>query len=154
MKLSWKHLAFEELSLQQLYDILRLRSAIFVVEQDCAYQDMDGRDSACSFLMAYRDDGVLIASTRIVPAGAYYEEASIGRVVNHPDARGKGLGQELMRRSIEELERQFGPVPIRIGAQQYLLRFYQSLGFESTNKEYLEDGIPHVEMLRFSDSQK
>jgi len=145
----YKIKAFNELSLQELYEIGRLRQEVFVVEQNCPYIDFDGRDDKCHHLMFWGDDKAeLMAYARLVPAGiSYPEEPSIGRVITSPKARGTGLGRKLMLAAIEECNRIWGNVPIRISAQTYLLDFYSSLGFSSTGKEYLEDGIPHTEML-------
>jgi ElaA protein len=144
---SWKLLPFSQLSLLELYAILALRQEVFSVEQNCAYQDVDGVDPDAHHLMCW-GEGNLLAYTRIIPAGRVYDQASIGRVVVRPSARGKGLAHELMRRSIAAVEELWGRQPIQIGAQQYLLNFYQQQGFEAFGEPYLEDGIPHVHMLR------
>lgn len=144
----WKIKSFEELTVAELYAILRLRSEVFIIEQNCAYQDLDNSDQKALHLMGTDDSGQLLAYTRIFAPGIKYTEASIGRVVTSPLARGTGVGRELMERSILELQQHYGKIPIKIGAQQYLQRFYTSLGFEQTSDTYLEDGIPHIEMLR------
>lgn len=144
----WKIKPFEELTTAELYAILRLRSEVFIIEQNCAYQDLDNSDQKALHLMGTDDGGQLLAYTRIFAPGIKFTEASIGRVVTSPLARGKGAGRELMERSISELQQHYGVIPIKIGAQQYLQRFYTSLGFEQTSDTYLEDGIPHIEMLR------
>lgn len=144
----WKIKTFEELTVAELYAILRLRSEVFIIEQNCAYQDLDNTDQKALHLMGTDEQGQLLAYTRLFAPGIKYTEASIGRVVTSPLARGKGAGRELMERSILELQGHYGKVPIKIGAQQYLQRFYTSLGFEQTSDTYLEDGIPHIEMLR------
>lgn len=146
--MNWKIKSFEELSTTELYAILRLRSEVFVVEQNCAYQDLDNTDQLALHLMGTDDTGRLLAYTRLFQPGIKYQEASIGRVITSPLARGTGAGRELMERSIAAVQQQFGAVPIKIGAQQYLQRFYTSLGFEQTSDTYLEDGIPHIEMVR------
>ncbi|NLR61731.1 GNAT family N-acetyltransferase [Chitinophaga polysaccharea] len=146
--MNWKIKSFEELSTTELYAILRLRSEVFVVEQNCAYQDLDNTDQLALHLMGTDDTGRLLAYTRLFQPGIKYQEASIGRVITSPLARGTGAGRELMERSIAAVQQQFGVVPIKIGAQQYLQRFYTSLGFEQTSDTYLEDGIPHIEMVR------
>ena len=146
--MNWKIKSFEELSTTELYAILRLRSEGFVVEQNCAYQDLDNTDQLALHLMGTDDTGRLLAYTRLFQPGIKYQEASIGRVITSPLARGTGAGRELMERSIAAVQQQFGTVPIKIGAQQYLQRFYTSLGFEQTSDTYLEDGIPHIEMVR------
>ncbi|MGO4289629.1 GNAT family N-acetyltransferase [Chitinophaga sp. RAB17] len=144
----WKIKSFEELTVAELYAILRLRSEVFIIEQNCAYQDLDNSDQKALHLMGTDDSGQLLAYTRIFAPGIKFTEASIGRVVTSPLARGQGAGRELMERSILELQQHYGKIPIKIGAQQYLQRFYTSLGFEQTSDTYLEDGIPHIEMLR------
>ncbi len=143
----WTCKPFNELTPLELYLILQLRSAVFVVEQHCAFQDLDDKDQPSYHLMGSLDGG-LIAYTRIVPAGISYSESSIGRVVTSPAARKAGIGKELMERSIQTLFHLYGPGPIRIGAQRYLQGFYESLGFRQTSDMYLEDGIEHIEMLR------
>lgn len=142
---SWVIKKFDALSTNELYAILQLRSEVFVVEQQCVFQDMDGKDAACLHLMAWENDQ-LIAYTRLVPPGVSYHLPSIGRVVTSPAARGRGLGKLLMEESIRAVYAHFGKSPIRIGAQLYLLKFYNSLGFQQTGDVYLEDGIEHIEM--------
>ena len=140
-------LKYNDLSLDQMHDLLQLRSLVFVVEQDCVYQDIDGKDRDALHILGYEKDK-LVAYTRCFPAGKYFEMPSIGRVVVHPDRRGSDLGREIMKASIEAVYRHFGKGPIKLSAQTYLLRFYNSLGFSSTGKEYLEDGIPHIAMTK------
>ncbi len=143
----WTLKKYDDLALNELYDILRLRAEVFVVEQNCPYNDLDGRDQASFHLQGRDEKGQLVASTRLVPRGVSYENyASIGRVVTSPTARGTGAGRELMRVSIEKCAELFEGERVKIGAQAYLLKFYESLGFRSTGEEYLEDGIPHVAM--------
>ena len=139
---------FQELSLEELYAIMALRQAVFIVEQDCPYQDADGKDQASWHLMGYENEE-LVAYTRLVPVGVSYEKyPSIGRVITAEKVRGTKIGVELMEKSIQQCEELFGKIPIKIGAQCYLLKFYNSLGFESVGESYLEDGIPHVSMVR------
>ena len=139
---------FQELSLEELYAIMALRQAVFIVEQDCPYQDADGKDQASWHLMGYENEE-LVAYTRLVPVGVSYEKyPSIGRVITAEKVRGRKIGVELMEKSIQQCEELFGKIPIKIGAQCYLLKFYNSLGFESVGESYLEDGIPHVSMVR------
>ncbi|MCG2617994.1 GNAT family N-acetyltransferase [Terrimonas sp. NA20] len=148
--ISWTLKKFEELSLHELYELLRLRTEVFVVEQNCVFQDMDDKDHYCYHLLGRKDDK-LVAYTRIVPEGISYPDApSIGRVVTSPSARGEGLGRILMEESIKELFRVYGRSTIRIGAQLYLKKFYESLGFEQSSAVYDEDGIEHIEMIRAS----
>lgn len=146
--LNWNLKPFADLTPTELYALLRLRSEVFVVEQNCVFLDMDDKDQESLHLLGWRADGLLAAYTRLVPPGLIYKEASIGRVVTSPAARGGGLGRLLMEESIRRCAEAFGPGPIRIGAQQYLEGFYQSLGFVTVSEPYLEDGIPHVYMLR------
>jgi len=140
---TWHDKRFDELTAGELYAILALRAQVFVIEQSCIYLDPDGKDQASRHLWAARGDDVL-AYLRIVPPGVSYAEIAIGRVVTAPAARGSGLAKELMLRGISAC----GTQPIRIGAQCYLERFYSGLGFQRAGPDYVEDGIPHLEMLR------
>lgn len=143
----WLLKPFQELTPLELYAILRLRGEVFVVEQTCPYLDPDGKDVYCMHLMGYKGDE-LAAYARIVPAGVSYAEASIGRVVTAPNHRRTGAGKELMTAAIAATEKLYGKVPVRIGAQAYLKKFYEDFGFVDRNEPYLEDGIPHLIMLR------
>lgn len=149
---AWRCLPFAALSADTLYRLLRLRSAVFVVEQHCAFLDLDGVDTHCMHVLGEADDGAggrrLLAAARLVPPGQTFAEASIGRVVTAPEARGRGLGHVLMAQSIHMLHGLWGPQPIRIGAQAHLQAFYARHGFVAEGAHYLEDGIPHVEMIR------
>lgn len=147
MKINWKLKKFEELSNVELYNIMALRLAVFSVEQNCAYQDADGKDLKSMHLMGLDEAGVLAAYSRLVPAGISFDEVSIGRVITSAAARRTGLGKELMEVSLAEIKKLFGNVPVRIGAQCYLIKFYSGFGFEVAGEEYLEDNIPHIEML-------
>lgn len=147
LKLTWSVLRFDQLSTQELYEILRLRCEVFVVEQKCNYMDLDWKDQKCWHLLG-RQNGVLLAYSRIVPSGLSYEYPSIGRVVVARAGRGMGLGIELLNFSIDRLESLCGNTPIRIGAQLYLQKFYESFGFEKTSDVYLEDQIEHIQMTR------
>jgi ElaA protein len=138
---------FKALTPFELYAILQLRNEVFVVEQNCVFQDADDKDQASWHLMGMQEDR-LVAYTRLVPPGVSYNEPSIGRVVTAPKVRGTGIGKELMQRSINECYRLFGAQPIKIGAQYYLKQFYGSLGFEQVSEIYLEDGIEHIYMLK------
>jgi ElaA protein len=147
--MNWSCKYFEELTLNELYEIGRLRQEVFIVEQNCPYVDFDGRDPFCYHLMCFDENNRLIAYSRIVPKGISYENyISIGRVITSGTVRNSGIGRLLMLESIEACERLFGKVDIKISAQTYLLNFYSSLAFVSTGKEYLEDDIPHTEMIR------
>ncbi len=146
MDLILKH--FRDLELQELYKLLQLREAVFIVEQNCLYHDIDGKDPYCYHLMAFENES-LVSLTRIVPPTISYERySSIGRVVTHKDYRRKGLSRKLMERSIDECERLFPGYNIKISAQTYLIPFYESLQFEKTGTEYLEDDMPHQAMIR------
>ncbi|WP_306552710.1 GNAT family N-acetyltransferase [Chryseobacterium sp. WG23] len=138
--------SFEELSTTELYKILKLRSEIFIIEQNCVYQDIDDKDLKCHHLMCLVD-GNLAGYTRIVPPGLTYEDASIGRVVIGSDYRGLGLGKQLMENSVKDCKEILKESTIRISAQLYLLKFYNSLGFKEVGEPYDEDGIPHIEMV-------
>ena len=151
----WHCCAWSELDREQLYGLLRLRAEVFVVEQDCPYQDLDGKDRQGLHLWAERQDAPLSeggeawAITRLLPAGvSYSSEVSIGRVVTAASVRRTGLGKELMTRSLEALANHWPGEPIRLSAQQYLERFYADFGFEAVGESYLEDGIPHIAMVR------
>lgn len=138
--------AFEELTNVELYEILRLRSEVFVVEQSCIYQDIDGKDPACHHVMLYIGNS-LAAYSRVVPAGLSFREISLGRVLVNPNFRGLGLGKTIVKEAIEACYAILGKGDIKIGAQYYLLAMYQSLGFEPQGETYDEDGIEHVDML-------
>lgn len=143
----FKLVHFSDLRLEELYEILRLRSEIFVVEQNCVFLEPDNKDQKSWHLMI-RQEGKLAAYSRLLPAGLSFEEMSIGRVVTAGFARGSGLGRILMQRSVEACFELFGEGPIRIGAQYHLRKFYESIGFEVTGEIYDEDGIDHAEMIR------
>lgn len=138
---------FNALSVQELYDILQLRSAIFVVEQDCVYQDIDGKDKKALHVLG-KKNGKVIAYTRIFKSGDYFEESSIGRVAVHEAYRKYGYGKDIMKASINSLHEQFSEEKIKISAQIYLNKFYSELGFKAIGEEYLEDGIPHIQMVK------
>ncbi len=145
--IAWRCARFDELSAREVYELMRLRSEVFVVEQRCVYLDADGADPGCWHLMG-QDGGELQAYARLVPAGLKFAEASIGRVVCDPSTRGTGLGHALMREAVERVRALWGPGPIRIGAQAHLEGFYRQHGFVPDSAPYDEDGIPHIEMLR------
>ncbi len=147
MGLSWQCKPFDELSADQMYTILCVRQEVFVLEQECLYLDADGKDRRSLHLMGF-DGDELVAYARIVEPGVSYKEVSMGRILSTKNARGTGAGIELMDIGLKEIEDRYGNVPVRISAQTYLLHFYEKFGFHSTGKEYLEDEIPHTEMLR------
>ena len=146
MQLYWVLKKFDELSVSELYAIIQLRNEVFVVEQNCVYQDADNKDMLAMHFCGWHDEQ-LVAYTRIIPKGISYTEASIGRVVTAPAYRGTGIGKMLMEKSIHNTFIEFGCSEIKIGAQVYLTRFYSSLSFLQCSEEYLEDGIPHIEMI-------
>jgi ElaA protein len=147
MQIQWSLKKFEELTPFQVYEILQLRNEVFVVEQNCVFQDADDKDQGSYHLLGSHENK-LAAYTRIVPPGLIYEEASIGRVVTSPAVRRSGTGKSLMKESISSVFKLFGNRPIKIGAQLYLKAFYQSFGFEQVSEIYLEDGIEHIYMLK------
>ena len=147
MQIDWQLKKFEDLTSYQLYAILQLRNEVFVVEQNCVFQDADDKDQQAYHYMGFSNNK-LVAYTRLIPAGVSYEEASIGRVITSPLIRSTGAGKVLMQRSIETLYELYGRQPIKIGAQLYLKKFYESLGFIQSSDIYDEDGIDHIEMIR------
>lgn len=141
--------AFTELSVDELYEILALRSEVFVVEQNCIFLDLDHKDQYALHLMGFNHKNQLTAYTRLFDESVYYQGfLSIGRVVASPKGRGEGYGREIFGKSVEKVQEVFGQKPIKIGAQAYLESFYASFGFESINEDYIEDGIPHKIMVR------
>lgn len=147
MNLTFKVKRFEELTTLELYKILRLRAEVFVVEQDCVYQDVDNKDQKALHVIGYKDKEV-VAYTRIFDAGDYFEKASIGRVVVLEKERKYGYGHHLIKESIDAIEKHFNTKDIKISAQTYLKKFYETHGFQQVGVEYLEDGIPHIGMIR------
>jgi ElaA protein len=146
--LSFQLKSFDELSTRELYAIWALRNAVFIVEQNCPFQDADGKDFVAQHCLGTDAAGTLVAYTRLFAPDAYYVGyASIGRVVTAPAARRTGAGRALMQASVDACARLYGPVPIQIGAQKYLLRFYESFGFRATGDDYWEDGILHTFMI-------
>lgn len=146
MQLNWTLKAFDALSPKELYAIMQLRNEVFVVEQNCVYQDADNKDINSWHFMCW-DDNTLVAYTRLLPQGLAFTEASIGRVISSPKYRALGIGRQLMEKSIDNTYNLFNCSSIKIGAQLYLKKFYESLGFVQCSQEYLEDNIPHIEML-------
>lgn len=139
--------AFDELTPRQMYEMLRLRSEVFVVEQNCVFLDLDNKDQECYHLLIYKN-GVLEACARLLPAAVSYPQMSIGRIVTSPATRGSGLGKKLVEIAISECYNLFGEGPIQIGAQLYAKGFYESFGFEQTGEVYDEDGIDHIHMIK------
>ena len=146
--ITWESKFFSELSNKEVYKILQLRNAVFIVEQNCVYQDCDDKDFKAWHLCGWNHDN-LIAYTRLFDKGVSYPDAaSIGRVLTAPSVRGQNIGKELMHRSIAKIEELFGETTIRISAQIYLKRFYESFSFVQKGEVYLEDGIDHISMLK------
>lgn len=143
----WKIKSFEEITTSELYEIIKARVDVFVVEQNCPYPDLDGYDQQAIHIWAERENNVL-AYCRIFNKGIKYPETSIGRVLTTEKGRGKSIGKQLIQYAVETIENRFHTSEIRISAQDYLLRFYSGFGFEDTGKKYLEDNIPHTEMFR------
>lgn len=147
--IAFKRLSFAQLSLNQLYEIMVLRQMVFVVEQHCPYLDADGKDQGAYHQLAYNDREELVAYTRLLAPGVSYPGyASIGRVITRVSERGAGLGRTLMQESITGIAEHFGTSRIKISAQCYLTDFYESLGFQTYGGSYLEDGIPHIAMVK------
>jgi ElaA protein len=145
--IGWRFAPFEELTPREVHDLLQLRAEVFVVEQDCPFQDVDGVDPASWHLLGTRG-GALIAYCRLIAAGIKFAEPSIGRVVTLPALRGTGCGRELMAEALRRADTLWPGKPIRIGAQHRLERFYEDFGFATASAPYDEDGILHIEMLR------
>lgn len=147
MALEFKIKAFTAICVEELYQLLQLRSEVFVVEQNCVYQDIDGKDQKALHVIGTFEDKI-VAYSRIFKAGDYFEHASIGRVVVDADYRAKKWGHDLIRVSIAGIHHHFGESQITISAQLYLQKFYESHGFVVVGETYLEDGIPHIEMKK------
>ena len=150
VSIQWQLLPFSALSGAQMYEVMQLRSEVFVVEQNCVFPDMDGKDAQCMHLLGTQAvDGapVLVAYARCLPKGLAFAEVSIGRVVTRPTARGMGLGHPLIAQAIAACHATWGVQPIRIGAQAHLNAFYAQHGFVDLQLPYMEDGISHLEML-------
>jgi ElaA protein len=144
---TWLLKPFTELTPGELYSMLQLRNEVFIVEQNCPYQDMDNKDLKGWHLMGIKENK-LIAYSRLLAPGISYSESSIGRIVSSPSVRKTGMGKKLMKESIEQIKTLFKTDTIRIGAQLYLKTFYESFGFIQDGDIYLEDNIPHIIMLR------
>lgn len=143
----WKVKTFDELGTDELYQIIRARVDVFVVEQNCPYQDLDNYDQLAIHLWAEKDAEVM-AYCRIFDKAIKYPETSIGRVITTQKARGKGLGRQLIAYAVQIIENRLKTKDIRISAQDYLIKFYSDFGFRDTGKKYLEDNLPHTEMIR------
>lgn len=137
---------FQELSLEELYEILKIRSEIFVVEQKCPYLDPDGKDMRSEHVMI-KEMGEIIAYARVIKPGVSYDESSIGRILVVEKSRGKLFGKKLVQKAMDHITQIWGENRIKIGAQTYLTKFYSELGFRAVSESYLEDGIPHIDMI-------
>lgn len=144
--MNWEIKKFKELKVEEIYKILEIRNEVFVVEQQCAYQDCDGKDEN-AYHLYLQDNGKIIAYLRILKKGVSFDEISIGRVLVNKNYRGKGISREMMLKAINFIELNLNEKEIKIQAQSYLINFYKSLGFKETSNEYLEDNIPHIDML-------
>lgn len=138
---------FKQLTRDELYELLQLRSAVFVVEQDCVYHDIDGKDQNALHVIGRKDDNI-IAYARCFPPGFYFEEAAIGRVLVSEDYRKSGFAHQIMKASMKGIKIHYATDTIKLSAQQYLVEFYQAHGFKKVGKGYLEDGIPHIGMVK------
>lgn len=147
MEITWKEKDWNAITRDELYSFSRLRINVFVVEQDCPYPEFDDKDQQSIHLWGEDNDGKTLVYLRIVNPGVSYPEVSIGRVVVDGFHRKEGLGRKIMIKAMDTVYRRFGKVPVRISAQEYLIEFYESLGFVVEGEGYLEDGIPHIEML-------
>lgn len=147
MAIQWKIKSFDDLTVHELYDLLRLRSEIFVVEQNCVYLDLDGKDKVALHLFG-EFEGKIVAHARLFKAGITFEKSSIGRVTVDANYRDRKWGHDLMREAIAGIKYHFGENQITIGAQLYLKKFYESHGFIQASEMYLEDDIPHIEMIK------
>ncbi len=144
--MEWKLKKFDDLTLDELYGILKLRSEVFVVEQDCVYQDLDDKDQL-SYHLFLENDGETVAVSRIIPENVSYEEMSIGRVVVKENFRGQGLSKIMMKKAIDFIVDDLGKSEIRLSGQAYLVDFYEDLGFKKVSDMYMEDNIEHFEFL-------
>ena len=155
MSINYQIKSFHQLSLDELYDILRIRQEVFVVEQRCHYLDCDGKDRLSLHMIGRSEDGHIVAYCRLLPENVSYPgDVSIGRVLNAAAVRGQGVGWQMMQTAIEKCKELWPGKDIRIGAQQYLKSFYGGLGFEQVGEPYLEDDIPHIEMVLSESNEK
>lgn len=144
--LNWQFKHYNDLLLNEFHDILALRIQVFVVEQNCPYQELDGKDKKCYHLICRNGKGDVVGTMRILPPGIGFEEVGLGRIVLAESVRGEQQGHEMMKEAMIFSKEEFGDVAIKLSGQKHLEGFYNKHGFQSTGKEYLEDGIPHVEM--------
>ncbi len=150
IQIDWKIKLFNQLDTDELYELLKLRVDVFVVEQNCPYPEIDGKDRhpETLHLSGKSKDGKLLAYLRILPPGLSFKEVSMGRVVVAKESRGQGISDTLLKIALDQIHQTWPSKNIRIGAQVYLKKFYESHGFEAISKSYLEDGIPHIDMIR------
>lgn len=151
VQVAWQWSRFQDLSPEDLYEVVRLREAVFIVEQNCPYPDADGRDPAAWHLLGWSQDDEprrLVAYARVFEPGVRYEEGSVGRVVTAREVRRSGVGRALMAEALRRLQELAPGQPMRLAAQRYLENFYTSFGFTTASAPYEEDGIMHVDMLR------
>ncbi|PRC92391.1 GNAT family N-acetyltransferase [Solimicrobium silvestre] len=146
--IKWQCASFNELTGAQIYAILQARSEVFIMEQNCVYQDMDGLDLSTLHVIGWAEDEKVAAYLRIVAPNIKFPEPSIGRVISTSAFRGSGIGRQLITEGLKQLEAHYPSQAVRISAQAYLQEFYKSFGFVAVSEEYLEDDIPHIEMLR------
>lgn len=145
--MNWKLKKFDELTSRELYEILRLRNEVFIIEQECPYLDCDRKDYGAYHLFLEDDTGV-IAYLRVLDKGVTFDEVCIGRVIVKETHRGKGLAQEMLRLGLKVAEEKYGETTVKISAQQRLVKLYESVGFKQVSDMYMEDNIPHVAMIR------
>lgn len=150
--MQWVLKKFKDLSLNEFHDIIQLRINIFIVEQNCPYPELDNKDKIAYHLFGINKENKIIAYTRIFKSGDYHKEAAFGRVVVHQNYRNQKIGHELVKQTIYEIKKLFGNTNIKIGAQTYLKNFYESFDFHQIGDEYIEDGIPHIHMLKNGNS--
>ncbi len=155
VEIEWEIKSFKELNTNELYELLRLRVDVFVVEQNCPYPEIDGKDSHPETLHLFgknkdgkNKDGKIVAYSRILPPGLSYKQVSMGRVVVEKNSRGQGIFDVMLKKALEQIKRTWPNESVQIGAQVYLKDFYQSHGFEAASENYIEDGIPHIDMIR------
>lgn len=148
VKIHWEWFSFSELSTQMLYDLLRLRQQVFIVEQACSYEDIDGHDRDAIHLLGTGENSKLLACCRVLAPGVRFAEASIGRILTAPSVRGQGTGHEVVRRGVDYCEKHFPTAAIRVSAQAHLRNFYRTHGFVPRGDEHTVDGIPHICMYR------
>ncbi|MFA5575461.1 MAG: GNAT family N-acetyltransferase [Brumimicrobium sp.] len=146
MALNWKIKHYNDLSLNEFHDIIALRIKVFIIEQNCPYQELDGKDKKSYHLICRDNEGELVGTLRILPQGVAFKEVGLGRIVLDESVRGVNNGHQMVEEAMKFCKAEFGEVPIYMSGQKHLESFYQKHGFESTGKEYMEDNIPHVEM--------